>query len=151
MDAQIFWNPSLEYVAATSSNHQSRPVIIFLGDLIDRCPWSPMVLDHLGFTLDLYLGLRLINVEQRRENFHAMLTSGFFPHRLLDVPSKKKALSAFISRASSIGDLPAPFIPPVRLTSLTRSSTSGCFPSSPRALSEGLDQLGIAGVSHEKS
>lgn len=50
----------LGYIAAISSNHQARPVIIFLGDLIDRGPDSPKVLDQVCSTLDLYPGSRLI-------------------------------------------------------------------------------------------
>lgn len=50
----------LGYIAATSSDHQSRPVVIFLGDLIDRGPHSPKVLDQVCSTLDLYPGSRLI-------------------------------------------------------------------------------------------
>lgn len=50
----------LEYIAATSSDHQPLPVVIFLGDLIDRGPQSPKVLDQVWSTLDLYPGSRLI-------------------------------------------------------------------------------------------
>ncbi len=47
-------------IAAASDDHQSKPVVIFLGDLIDRGPDSPKVLDQVCSTLDLYPGSRLI-------------------------------------------------------------------------------------------
>jgi hypothetical protein len=50
----------LGYIAAASSDHQSKPIVIFLGDLIDRGPYSPKVLDQVWSTLDLYPGSRLI-------------------------------------------------------------------------------------------
>lgn len=50
----------LGYIAAASSDHPSLPVVIFLGDLIDRGPQSPKVLDQVCSTLDLYPGSRLI-------------------------------------------------------------------------------------------
>nr|WP_156538352.1 metallophosphoesterase [Agrobacterium vitis] len=50
----------LGYIAAHANNHQSKPVVIFLGDLIDRGPHSPKVLDQVCLTLDLYPGSRLI-------------------------------------------------------------------------------------------
>lgn len=50
----------LEHIAAHARDHQSKPVVIFLGDLIDRGPHSPKVLDQVCSTLDLYPGSRLI-------------------------------------------------------------------------------------------
>lgn len=50
----------LGHIAAHSSDHQSKPVVIFLGDLIDRGPHSPKVLDQVCSTLDLYPGSRLV-------------------------------------------------------------------------------------------
>ncbi|MCQ1807306.1 metallophosphoesterase [Neorhizobium galegae] len=50
----------LGYIAAHANNHQTKPVVIFLGDLIDRGPHSPKVLDQVCSTLDLYPGSRLI-------------------------------------------------------------------------------------------
>lgn len=50
----------LGYIAADSNEHHSKPVVIFLGDLIDRGPHSPKVLDQVCSTLDLYPGSRLI-------------------------------------------------------------------------------------------
>ncbi|MBY3089007.1 hypothetical protein HFO63_33885 [Rhizobium laguerreae] len=50
----------LGYIAADSNEHHSKPVVIFLGDLIDRGPHSPKVLDQVCLTLDLYPGSRLI-------------------------------------------------------------------------------------------
>lgn len=51
---------TLGYIAAASHGHQSKPVVIFLGDLIDRGPSSPKVLDQVSTTLDLYPGSGLI-------------------------------------------------------------------------------------------
>ena len=48
----------LGYIAAASDDHQSKPVVIFLGDLVDRGPESPKVLDQVCSTLDLYPGSR---------------------------------------------------------------------------------------------
>ncbi|WP_267551973.1 metallophosphoesterase [Rhizobium rhizogenes] len=50
----------LGYIAAASHGQLSKPIIIFLGDLIDRGPQSPKVLDRVALTLDLYPGSRLI-------------------------------------------------------------------------------------------
>lgn len=50
----------LGYIAAAANDRQSKPVVIFLGDLIDRGPHSPRVLDQVCSTLDLYPGSRLI-------------------------------------------------------------------------------------------
>ena len=50
----------LGYIADASYDRESKPVVIFLGDLIDRGPHSPKVLDQVCSTLDLYPGSRLI-------------------------------------------------------------------------------------------
>jgi len=50
----------LGYIAAASDDHRSKPVVIFLGDLIDRGPHSPKVLDQVRSTLELYPSSRLI-------------------------------------------------------------------------------------------
>lgn len=50
----------LGYIATVSKDHQSRPVVIFLGDLIDRGPHSPKVLDQVCSALDDYPGSRLV-------------------------------------------------------------------------------------------
>ncbi|SIQ59788.1 serine/threonine protein phosphatase 1 [Rhizobium sp. RU35A] len=50
----------LGYIAAVSNDNQSPPVVLFLGDLIDRGPHSPKVLDQVYSTLDRYPGSRLI-------------------------------------------------------------------------------------------
>ncbi|MFK4771846.1 metallophosphoesterase [Rhizobium sp. ZW T2_16] len=50
----------LDYIAEESNKVQSKPVVIFLDDLIDRGPHSPKVLDQVCSTLDLYPGSCLI-------------------------------------------------------------------------------------------
>lgn len=50
----------LGHIAASASKHKSNPVVIFLGDLIDRGPHSPKVLDLVGQTVEQYPGSRLI-------------------------------------------------------------------------------------------
>ena len=50
----------LDYIAAASHGQLSKPIVIFLGDLIDRGPHSPKVLDQVALTLNLYPGSRLI-------------------------------------------------------------------------------------------
>ncbi|MDM9625384.1 metallophosphoesterase [Rhizobium sp. S152] len=50
----------LRHIADTSAERQSKPTVIFLGDLIDRGPRSPQVLDLVASTLDLYPGSQLI-------------------------------------------------------------------------------------------
>ncbi|MBY2933762.1 hypothetical protein HF263_23330 [Rhizobium leguminosarum] len=50
----------LGYLAADSNDHDTKPVVMFLGDLIDRGPHSPKVLDQVCSTLNLYPGSRLI-------------------------------------------------------------------------------------------
>ncbi|MDO9416474.1 metallophosphoesterase [Pararhizobium sp.] len=50
----------LSHIADVAARNGSKPVIMFLGDLIDRGPRSPLVLDLVSSTLDLYPGSRLI-------------------------------------------------------------------------------------------
>ncbi|TCQ08801.1 serine/threonine protein phosphatase 1 [Rhizobium sp. PP-F2F-G36] len=50
----------LASIAEDAAVHGSKPVVIFLGDLIDRGPDSPKVIDRVRATLDLYPGSRLI-------------------------------------------------------------------------------------------
>lgn len=50
----------LDHIATVSSERRSKPIIIFLGDLIDRGPRSPDVLDLVASTLDSYPGSRLV-------------------------------------------------------------------------------------------
>ncbi len=50
----------LHHIAVVSREHRAKPIVIFLGDLIDRGPHSPQVLDLVSATLDLYPGSRLI-------------------------------------------------------------------------------------------
>ncbi|WP_244529331.1 metallophosphoesterase [Rhizobium sp. NFR03] len=50
----------LAYIAEGAAAHASKPVVIFLGDLIDRGPDSPKVIDQVCATLELYPGSRLI-------------------------------------------------------------------------------------------
>lgn len=50
----------LAHIAADSKDHHSKPIVIFLGDLIDRGPHSPKVLDQVCSTLGLYPGSQLI-------------------------------------------------------------------------------------------
>ena len=50
----------LGYIAASSSVYPSNPIVIFLGDLIDRGPHSPKVLDLVSQTIERYPGSRLI-------------------------------------------------------------------------------------------
>lgn len=50
----------LAHIAGASQGRQSKPIVIFLGDLIDRGPHSPKVLDQVAATLKVYPGSRLI-------------------------------------------------------------------------------------------
>lgn len=50
----------LARIADDATAHGSAPLVIFLGDLIDRGPESPKVIDLVRATLDLYPGSRLI-------------------------------------------------------------------------------------------
>ena len=50
----------LDHIHAVSADRHSKPVVIFLGDLIDRGPHSPQVLDQVMSTLDRYPGSQLI-------------------------------------------------------------------------------------------
>lgn len=50
----------LDHIAAASSERRSPPTVIFLGDLIDRGPRSPQVLDLVASTLNLYPGSQLV-------------------------------------------------------------------------------------------
>ncbi len=50
----------LRHIADISAERRSKPTVIFLGDLIDRGPRSPQVLDQVASTLDLYPGSQLI-------------------------------------------------------------------------------------------
>ncbi|WP_244475269.1 metallophosphoesterase [Rhizobium sp. Leaf341] len=50
----------LGFIAGEAARHGTNPVLIFLGDLIDRGPHSPKVLDQVCAALDLYPGSRLI-------------------------------------------------------------------------------------------
>jgi serine/threonine protein phosphatase 1 len=50
----------LGHIAEDAAARRSKPVVIFLGDLIDRGPDSPGVIDQVAATLDLYPGSRLI-------------------------------------------------------------------------------------------
>jgi serine/threonine protein phosphatase 1 len=47
-------------IASSQRTRQSLPTIIFLGDLIDRGPCSPEVLDLVASTLERYPGSRLV-------------------------------------------------------------------------------------------
>ncbi|MDW5316866.1 metallophosphoesterase [Rhizobium sp. PL01] len=50
----------LRHVAVASGQGGLKPIVIFLGDLIDRGPRSPQVLDLVASTLELYPGSRLV-------------------------------------------------------------------------------------------
>jgi diadenosine tetraphosphatase ApaH/serine/threonine PP2A family protein phosphatase len=50
----------LSHIAAASEQSGSKPILIFLGDLIDRGPHSPQVLDLVNLTLELNPGSRLV-------------------------------------------------------------------------------------------
>ena len=50
----------LGFIAQDAARQGSSPVLVFLGDLIDRGPESPRVLDQVSAALDLYPGSRLI-------------------------------------------------------------------------------------------
>ncbi|WP_310295874.1 metallophosphoesterase [Rhizobium sp. BE258] len=50
----------LGHIAAIQRAGSSQPVIMFLGDLIDRGPRSPEVLDLVSSALDRYPGSRLV-------------------------------------------------------------------------------------------
>ncbi|MEK1892278.1 MAG: metallophosphoesterase [Rhizobium sp.] len=50
----------LRHIAVASEQRRSKPIVVFLGDLIDRGPRSPKVLDLVASTLELYRGSRLI-------------------------------------------------------------------------------------------
>lgn len=50
----------LHHIEAVSIKRGTRPAIVFLGDLIDRGPHSPRVLDLVAETLDAYEGSSLI-------------------------------------------------------------------------------------------
>ncbi len=50
----------LRHIATVSSERRSKPIVIFLGDLIDRGPQSPAVLDLVAATLEQYPGSHLI-------------------------------------------------------------------------------------------
>ena len=50
----------LRHIAVASRERRSKPIVIFLGDLIDRGPRSPHVLDLVASTLSLYPGSRLV-------------------------------------------------------------------------------------------
>jgi len=50
----------LRHIATVAEERRSKPIVIFLGDLIDRGPQSPAVLDLVASTLELYPGSQLI-------------------------------------------------------------------------------------------
>ncbi len=50
----------LGHIAVAAGRGRVKPIVIFLGDLIDRGPCSPQVLDLVASTLDLYPGSELI-------------------------------------------------------------------------------------------
>jgi hypothetical protein len=50
----------LRHIATVSGERRSKPIVIFLGDLIDRGPQSPAVLDLVASTLEQYPGSHLI-------------------------------------------------------------------------------------------
>lgn len=50
----------LDHIADVANQGSTKPVVIFLGDLIDRGPRSPLVLDLVASTLDRYPGSSLI-------------------------------------------------------------------------------------------
>ncbi len=50
----------LHHIDVTSEVNTSKPMVVFLGDLVDRGPRSPKVLDLVATTLDRYPGSRLV-------------------------------------------------------------------------------------------
>lgn len=50
----------LNHIRIVSNDLEQKPIIIFLGDLIDRGPHSPRVLDLVAATLEEYTGSQLI-------------------------------------------------------------------------------------------
>ncbi len=50
----------LRHIATVSAERRSKPIVIFLGDLIDRGPRSPAVLDLVASALEQYPGSHLI-------------------------------------------------------------------------------------------
>lgn len=50
----------LSHIAVASGQRRSKPIVIFLGDMIDRGPRSPRVLDLVASTLELYPGSQLV-------------------------------------------------------------------------------------------
>lgn len=50
----------LSHIAVSAKKSSTKPIVIFLGDLIDRGPRSPKVLDLVASTLNLYPGSSLV-------------------------------------------------------------------------------------------
>ncbi|KQV82065.1 metallophosphoesterase [Rhizobium sp. Root1220] len=50
----------LGHIEVASQESASKPIVVFLGDLVDRGPHSPRVLDLVAATLERYPGSRLV-------------------------------------------------------------------------------------------